>query len=242
MPKVPTFDEKKSEKVGTVAMPKVLKRPRRSSAMEASKQFAIQQEHDPQRRHELVRIRFETAPVPPRAEAVRVGKECSMYPEVWVSLGFQHPLPVRAQRAKTSSYRGVSSQCRGSSSWRVEIRYAGKRHHVGTFDNEREAAKAYDTAARKHHGDQAILNFRYPEPKKHKKVGGHDGLLDDATPKKSKRSSHPKKRKRTQDDSGSNNAAAMPASMAMYDCAMYSTVFTALGFKKRKRGAGSQAI
>jgi len=34
-----------------------------------------------------------------------------------------------------------------------------KSKFIGYFDNEIDAAKAYDTAARKYHGAFAVLNF-----------------------------------------------------------------------------------
>lgn len=57
----------------------------------------------------------------------------------------------------TSKYRGVSQTHNGK--WIAQICYAGNRSHLGTFDNELEAAHAYDEAAKKHHGDRARLNF-----------------------------------------------------------------------------------
>jgi hypothetical protein len=58
----------------------------------------------------------------------------------------------------TSKYRGVSWN-KSSSKWQADIRHTGKSHHLGWFDDEQDAARAYDRAARAHHGGKATLNF-----------------------------------------------------------------------------------
>ncbi|MFH1718077.1 MAG: AP2 domain-containing protein [Planctomycetota bacterium] len=58
----------------------------------------------------------------------------------------------------SSKYKGVSWKKR-TKNWNVQIRYNSKSKFIGSFDNEIEAAKAYDKAAKNHHGDFAVLNF-----------------------------------------------------------------------------------
>jgi hypothetical protein len=68
----------------------------------------------------------------------------------------------------TSKYRGVS-WCKRRRNWLAVIRHTGKTHYIGCFDDEEEAARAYDRAARKHRGDKATLNFP---------AEGEKGVLD----------------------------------------------------------------
>lgn len=58
----------------------------------------------------------------------------------------------------TSKYLGVSWFKRDSN-WRAWLKYNGKQIHLGYFDNDINAAKAYDQAARKYFGDFAKTNF-----------------------------------------------------------------------------------
>lgn len=64
----------------------------------------------------------------------------------------------RAPKGHTSKYKGVCFE-KFTGRWLVQIRANGKRIKVGRFDNEIDAAKAYDIAAKRYHGDFAFLNF-----------------------------------------------------------------------------------
>jgi hypothetical protein len=64
----------------------------------------------------------------------------------------------RSKVGCSSQYRGVywhkQKKC-----WRAHLQYEGKWIWLGRFDSELDAARAYDNAARKYHGEFARLNF-----------------------------------------------------------------------------------
>lgn len=58
---------------------------------------------------------------------------------------------------KTSQFKGVA---RANSKWRASISLDGNTRYLGVFENESEAARAYDRAAVEIHGEFACLNFK----------------------------------------------------------------------------------
>lgn len=71
-----------------------------------------------------------------------------------------------SKKGSTSSYKGVSfDSSRGK--WISSIQINGKTKHLGRYDKEEDAAKAYDRAAFSAYGSYARLNFpQYVLPKK----------------------------------------------------------------------------
>lgn len=61
--------------------------------------------------------------------------------------------------SSTSKYLGVNFD-KNRNRWRARIRVNDKEIYIGRFKCEIEAAKAYDKAARKHHGEFANPNFK----------------------------------------------------------------------------------
>lgn len=73
----------------------------------------------------------------------------------------------RKQRSDSKMpYKGIQrmkKDCKNP--WIAGISIDGKRVHLGVFPTAEDAARAYDEAARKHHGEFAYVNFPITEPK-----------------------------------------------------------------------------
>jgi hypothetical protein len=73
----------------------------------------------------------------------------------------QNSANMRPQRDSRSAYKGVSWRKRDCK-WEAYIRIDGKHKFLGTHQNERDAAIAYDTAAYAAWGEFAYLNVPHP--------------------------------------------------------------------------------
>ena len=65
---------------------------------------------------------------------------------------------IHLRKCKSSKYKGVSWK-KQKMKWIVNVRYNCKNKFIGYFKDEKQAAKAYDKAAKKYHGEFASLNF-----------------------------------------------------------------------------------
>lgn len=61
-------------------------------------------------------------------------------------------------RAHSSGFRGVTWH-KQAGRWQAAIKVRGKNYHLGLYDTQEEAARAYDAAAVEHFGEFARPNF-----------------------------------------------------------------------------------
>ena len=64
------------------------------------------------------------------------------------------------KRSAASGFRGVGRSQNRHKKWQVYITHENEKHFIGCFENKIEAAKAWDKAAIKYHGEFATLNFK----------------------------------------------------------------------------------
>lgn len=64
----------------------------------------------------------------------------------------------RIRSDNTSGFKGVS-WCKKTKNWKAMIGHKGTQIYLGYFNSAEEAARAYDEAAKKFHGEFASLNF-----------------------------------------------------------------------------------
>ena len=75
-----------------------------------------------------------------------------------VATNSQSAMNQSPQRGRTSDFKGVSwHEAHGK--WQTAIKINGKRKFLGYFVLESDAARAYDAAAARLHGEFAVLNF-----------------------------------------------------------------------------------
>jgi len=70
----------------------------------------------------------------------------------------QNSANKRKRKNTSSRFIGVHLD-KPSGRWYATLKKNGKRHWIGSYDNEIDAAHAYDAAAIKYHGEFAKLNF-----------------------------------------------------------------------------------
>jgi hypothetical protein len=72
--------------------------------------------------------------------------------------GSQNQANLRKSTRNKSGFKGVSWNT-SRKQWVAQLQCRGKHYWLGLFNTKEEAARAYDEAAKIHHGEFAVLNF-----------------------------------------------------------------------------------
>ena len=83
---------------------------------------------------------------------------CNCKHNLRVATSSQNGCNQKRQSNATTPYRGVY-RAKRKDHWRSAITLDGKQYTLGTFNDIRHAAEAYDKAAKLLHGEFAALNF-----------------------------------------------------------------------------------
>lgn len=75
-----------------------------------------------------------------------------------VSIKFIHQKKGKIKTPTTSKFKGVSWHS-GNEKWEARIKKNQVKKYLGSFDNERDAAHAYNEAALKYFGEHAFFNI-----------------------------------------------------------------------------------
>jgi hypothetical protein len=69
----------------------------------------------------------------------------------------QNQKNLKILKNNTSGYKGVS-WCTRANQWRARIHVNGEEIHLGLFSSKKQAARAYNRASKKYHGEFGLLN------------------------------------------------------------------------------------
>lgn len=70
---------------------------------------------------------------------------------------YQNNFHQGMKKHNTSGYKGIIQI--NSEKWVAKINVKGKQIYLGSYDDPKDAAKAYDIGAKQYHGEFASLNF-----------------------------------------------------------------------------------